>query len=87
MATDGVCSRIDDEDLIADQEIVVASPLGIDHEHFRARERIETHALRHPGSYPHRHVEMHQLHLVLPDDGIDLGALLVENFAEPAAAP
>ena len=68
-------SRIDDEDLVADQDVAVASPLGIDYEHFR-RQRIETHALRHPGSHPHRHVEMRRLHLVLPYDGVDLGALL-----------
>jgi hypothetical protein len=43
---DLVRSRIDDEDLVADQDVVVASPLRIDHEHFR-RQRIETHALRH----------------------------------------
>ena len=28
-------SRIDDEDLVADQDVAVASPLGIDYEHFR----------------------------------------------------
>src|SRR6478609_2230214 len=72
---DLVRSRIDDEDLVADQDVVVASPLRIDHEHFRW-EWMETHALRHPGSYPHRHVDMRRLHLVLPDDGVDLGALL-----------
>ena len=58
-------SRIDDEDLVADQDVVVASPLGIDHEHFR-RQRIETHALRHPGSYQHRHVEMRRPRVAHP---------------------
>jgi hypothetical protein len=53
---DLVRSRIDDEDLVADQDVVVASPLRIDHEHFR-RQRIETHALRHPGSHPHDEME------------------------------
>src|SRR4249919_4364435 len=72
---DLVRARIDDEELVTDQDVVVASPLGIDYEHFR-RQRIETHALRHPGSHPHRYVEMRRLHLVLPDDGGDLGALL-----------
>ena len=30
---DLVRARVDDEDLVADQDVVVTAPLGIDHEH------------------------------------------------------
>src|SRR5476649_195264 len=72
---DLVRTRIDDEDLVADQNVVVAAPLGIDHEHFRWQ-RIEMHAIRHAGTHAHRHVEFRRFHLVAPDDGGDLAALL-----------
>src|ERR1039458_5002279 len=47
---DLVRARIDDEDLVADQNVVVAAPLGIDHDDFH-RQRIEMHAIRHAGTH------------------------------------
>src|SRR5450631_4925056 len=40
---DLVRARVDDEDLVADQNVIVAAPLGIDHDDFH-RQRIEMHA-------------------------------------------
>src|SRR6185437_8980448 len=48
---DLVRTRIDDDDLVADHDIVVASPLGIDHEHFHWQ-WIKTYVRRHPRSHP-----------------------------------
>ena len=44
---DLVRARIDDDDLVADQDVVVAAPFRIDLDHFH-RQRIEMHAV--PGS-------------------------------------
>src|ERR1700687_2490958 len=68
-------ARIDDDDLVTDQDVVVAAPFGIDHDHFR-RQRVETHAVGDAGSHPHRYVQTRRFHLLLLDDGGDLAALL-----------
>src|SRR4051812_8028283 len=43
---DGVAARIDDDDFIADQDEIVAAPLGVDRDHF-GRQRIEVDGFRH----------------------------------------
>lgn len=71
---DLVRARVDDEDLVADQDIVVTAPLGIDHKHLH-RQRIEVHAVRNTGADRHCNIQTCWFHLVLLDDGGDLGAL------------
>lgn len=70
---DLVRARVDDEDLVADQDIVVTAPLGIDHKHLH-RQRIEVHAVRNTGADRHCNIQTCWFHLVLLDDGGDLGA-------------
>src|SRR6185437_15673206 len=50
---DLVRTRIDDEDLIADHDVVVTAPFRINHDDF-PRQRVEMHAFRYAGSHAHR---------------------------------
>ena len=76
---DLVCARIDNHDLVTDEDVVVAAPLGVDHEDF-LRQRIEVDAaIGNAGADADRDVQLRRfdtLHLLLLDDGGDLGALL-----------
>src|ERR1700687_2382405 len=72
---DLVRARIDDDDLVTDQDVVVAAPFGIDHDYFR-RQRVETDAVGDAGAHAYRYIQMRWLNLLLLDDGGDLAALL-----------
>ena len=72
---DLVRPRIDDQDLIADVDVIVTAPFRIDIDDFN-RQRIEVDGRRNWGSHRHRNVEMHRRRPVLVDDAGDLGALL-----------
>src|SRR5579883_1465485 len=68
---------IDDHDLLANQDEVVAAPLGIDIDNLR-RQRTDADALaRYAGADRDREVHVvDRLHMFVADDGRDLGALL-----------
>src|ERR1700751_3028345 len=68
-------TRVNDEAFIADHDVVIATPLGLDHEAFR-RQRVEVDAVRNARSYTYRDVKLRRWHLVLSDDAGDFRTLL-----------
>src|SRR6185437_12165401 len=76
---DFVCSRINDHNFIAYEDVVITTPLGIDRDNF-SRQRVEVHAFGYAGSNPYRDVKVNGLHFVFTDDRRDLGPLLGREF-------
>ena len=72
---DPVCRGVDDENLVADQNEAIGTPVRIDLDHGR-RQRVQGHAARDYGT--DRDVEVHvgrRTHVRLPDGGRNLRAL------------
>jgi hypothetical protein len=68
--------RVDHDDLVADEEVLISTPAGIDLHEF-AKHRIEMNGAWHPGADRDREVDVRRrLHVLLLDDGADRGALL-----------
>ena len=82
---DLVRSWIDDEDLVADQDIVVASPLRIDNDHL-LRERVQAHVGRNAGPDAYRNVQINPFHLLLFNDRADLGPLFGRQLRRSSRA-
>src|SRR6185295_9578323 len=57
-------TRVNDDDFIADHDVFVAMPLGVDHEDF-PRQRVEADAVRNACSHTYRDVKLRRCHLVL----------------------
>ena len=70
-----MCARVKDDDLVADHDVIISTPFGIDHVYL-PRQPVEVDAVRNAGSDPHRDVKPYRRHLMLSDDGVDLCALL-----------
>src|SRR5262245_41334995 len=65
---------IDDHDLLTNQDIVVATPLRINHDDL-PWQRVHVHARRDARPDAYRHVQIGPLNLLFPDDRTDLGTL------------
>src|SRR6516162_5744692 len=65
---------IDDHDLLTNQDVVVATPLRIDHDDL-LWQRIQVHGRGDARPDAYRHVQIDPLSLLFPDDRTDLGAL------------
>src|SRR5262249_39319585 len=70
---------INNHDLIAHEDVVVTSPLGINNDHL-LRERVQAHAGRDACPDAYRNVQINSFHLPLFDDGGNLGALFVRQL-------
>ena len=57
-------TRIDGDDLVADEDVVVAVPLRIDRKYL-LRQRVEAHAVWNAGSNPYRDVKLYRCNLML----------------------
>src|SRR5947209_11511704 len=70
------CPRIHDHDLVADQEVLIASPLRIDRHDLR-RKGMEAYFARNAGSDRDREVHiLDRFDMLFPDHAGDLGSLL-----------
>src|SRR5262249_33756093 len=65
---------IDDHDLLADQDVVIATPFRIDHEDL-LWQRVHVHARGDARPDAYRHVQIDPLNLLFPDNRTDLGTL------------
>ena len=80
-------ARMDDDDLVADEEIVISTPARIEF-HQLHRHAMETNASRNLGADGNREIDLgHRTHILLLDGGADVVRCSVDSFAEPAAAP
>src|SRR5579872_4529015 len=68
-------TRIDDHDLIANEDVVVAAPFRINRNDFD-RQRIHVNAGRNTRSHAHRYVKVSRFDLMFPNDGRNLRTLL-----------
>src|ERR1035438_7535409 len=78
---DLVRARVEDDDLIADHNVVIAAPLGIDHEYL-PRQRVEVDAIRNAGSHAYRNVQMRRFHPVLLEDGAEIRVVKITDDGE-----
>ena len=68
--------RVDDDDLVTNQDKLISPPMWLNLHELR-RHRIEVNVIRHPATNRDREVDVRfRLHVLLPDDGSDRGALL-----------
>ena len=83
---DFVCPRVDDDDLIANQDVLKASPRRIDLDHLH-RERIKVHARWDAGADADRTLNLVGSTLCCLMIEVIFVRCSVDSLAEPAAAP